>query len=110
MMFATAAAAIMALAVPPTLAQNARYQDHYLVGLLNYPGTPIHDIFKNHTSGTYIESGSDQDWLASTKVSFADVPIVGFSDMEFYYNADGSKVLGEYFVLSDNGYAENLAD
>ena len=59
---------------------------------------------QNHTSGTYINGmgGAPFDY----------VPSVGFSDIEFYYDADGEKVLGEFYCLTDNGYGSstNAAD
>ena len=79
-------------------AQSAK-QDHYLVGLLNYPNSFIPEVLKNHTSGTYIPEGDEN----FPKVPFTDVPGVGFSDMEFYYDENGEKVLGQYYCLSDNG-------
>lgn len=114
MKFALAAVVFLAGAALSALAQHAAYQSHYLVGLLNYPNSRIPDVMKNHTSGTYIVEGYDKDWIASTKAPFKDVPGVGFSDIEFYYDADGKKVIGEYYCLSDNGYGgifqENSAD
>lgn len=78
------------------------YQPHYLVGLLNFPNSYVPDILQNHTSGTYIPEGSEQ-WISSPLVPFKDVPSVGFSDMEFYYDDEGNKVVGQYYCLSDNG-------
>jgi hypothetical protein len=65
----TATAATMSVGV---YAQNADYQKHYLVGLLNYPNSFIPDEFKDHTSGTYIETGTDM-WVSSMDVPFNDV-------------------------------------
>jgi hypothetical protein len=89
----------------------AQYQPHYLVGLLNYPNSFIPDVLKNHTSGTYIPVG-DEMWVSALNVPFTDVPGVGFSDMEFYYDDEGKKVLGEFYCLSDNGFgsSDNSAD
>mmetsp|Transcript_39594 Transcript_39594/g.77419 ORF Transcript_39594/g.77419 Transcript_39594/m.77419 type:complete len:531 (+) Transcript_39594:109-1701(+) len=107
-------AAIIVLAAPSTIAQNAYYQDHYLVGLLNYPNSFVPKEFQNHTSGTYLQNDRDQDWAADKDAPYDYVPNVGFSDFEFYYNAEGKKVVGEYYGLSDNGYGgiydENSAD
>ena len=88
-----------------------RATQHYLVGLLNYPNSFIPEIFQNHTSGTYIPVG-DTMWQSAPNVPFSDVPGVGFSDMEFYYDADGNKVVGQYFCLSDNGFgtSDNSGD
>ncbi|KAL7548519.1 hypothetical protein ACHAWF_011807 [Thalassiosira exigua] len=106
------AGAVSPIAV--VVAQHSDYQPHYLVGLLNLPNSKIPDELKNHTSGTHIVPGRDQDWLASSKAPFADVPNVGFSDIEFYYDDEGNPVLGEYYALSDNGFGgifeENSAD
>jgi len=96
-----AAAIIAILAVVKVSAQSAK-QEHYLVGLLNYPNSFVPDVLKNHTSGTYIPEG-DEMWSSSLKVPFSDVPGVGFSDMEFYYDENGDKVVGQYYCLSDNG-------
>jgi len=82
--------------------QNSEYQPHYLVGLLNYPQPFIPEIFQGHTSGTYIPQG-DEQWSSSPLVPFADVPGVGYSDLELYYDEEGNKVTGEYYGLSDNG-------
>jgi len=92
-------------------AQNSDYQPHYFVGLLSLPNSTVSE---NHTSGTYLIQGSDEDWLASSAAPFSYVPGVGFSDIEFYYDADGNRVTGEFYCLSDNGYGglfeENSAD
>jgi len=90
---------------------HTQIQPHYLVGLLNYPNSFIPDILQNHTSGTYIEQG-DEMWTSSLKVPFSDIPGVGFSDMEFYYDEEGTMVVGEYYCLSDNGFgtSANSAD
>ena len=61
------------------------------------------DALKNHTSGTYIPFGEEQ-WSESTLVPFKDVPNVGFSDMEFYYDETGAVVPGQFFCMSDNGF------
>lgn len=63
----------------------------------------VPDALKNHTSGTYIPSGEEQ-WSESTEVPFKDVPNVGFSDMEFYYDETGAVVPGQFYCLSDNGF------
>lgn len=90
-----------ALLIPTTVAaQNRDTQSHYLVGLLNYPNSFIPDELKGHTSGTAIPVG-DQMWSSAPNVPFADVPGVGFSDMEAYYDGEGSKVTGEFFCLSE---------
>jgi len=108
------AAASSSLLLPSTLAQHADTQEHYLVGLLNLPNAKIPDVLRNHTSGTYLDNTEDKDWSSSTKAPFADVPSVGFSDIEFYYDENGEVVIGEYYGLSDNGYGgifnENSAD
>merc|ERR550539_1815235 len=56
---------------------NADYQDHYLVGLLNYPNDAVPEELDGHTSGTYIGDmgGAPFDY----------VPSVGFSDIEPAY-------------------------
>jgi len=92
--------------------QNSDYQPHYLVGLLNYPQSYVPEVFKNHTSGTYLTTGPYENWKADPNVPFKDIPAVGFSDIESYYGADGEKVLGEFFCLSDNGFGSsaNSAD
>lgn len=81
------------------------YQPHYLVGLLNYPNSFVPDILANHTSGTYIPEG-DEQWASSPLVPFKDVPGVGFSDMEFAYDEEGNKIVGQYYCLGDNGKSE----
>lgn len=93
-------------------AQNSDYQPHYLVGLLNDPQSNVPNVFKNHTSGTYFEHDRNENWLADTNAPYDDVPKVGYSDIEFYYNTEGKKVLGEFFCLTDNGYggSQNSAD
>lgn len=103
------AASFLLLSLASTAAQPA--QPHYLVGLLNYPNSFVPEILRNHTSGTYIPVGN-QMWSSAPNVPFSDVPGVGFSDMEFYYDEQGNKVIGEYFCLSDNGYgsSDNSAD
>jgi hypothetical protein len=81
MIFAVAAASNVMLyavflvtltAMSAVYAQNADYQKHYLVGLLNYPNSFIPDEFKDHTSGTYIETGTDM-WVSSMDVPFHDI-------------------------------------
>ena len=82
-----------------------------VVNLCCLKGTPLFfsvpqvtpDALKNHTSGTYIPFG-EQQWSQSTEVPFQDVPNVGFSDMEFYYDEQGSVVPGQFYCLSDNGF------
>jgi len=88
--------------------QNSDYQPHYLVGLLNHPQSYVPEVFKNHTSGTYMISGPYENWKADPRAPFSDVPAVGFSDMEPYYDSEGNKVLGEFFCLSDNGYGNSV--
>merc|ERR1719361_1409463 len=90
------------------VAAQSDKQEHYLVGLLNYPNSFVPDVLQNHTSGTYITMPYEN--LPSLPLS--DVPGVGFSDMEFYYDENGDKVLGEYYCLSDNGFgsSDNSAD
>lgn len=85
------------------LRPSADYQDHYLVGLLNYPNDAIPDILDGVTSGTYINGVGGAPWNY--------IPSVGFSDIEPFY-ADSKKVRGEFFCLSDNGYgsSSNSAD
>lgn len=82
---------------------NEDYQDHYLVGLLNYPNADVPDILSGHTSGTYINGAGG--------APFDYVPSVGFSDIEPFYK-DGKIVRGEYLCLSDNGFGSstNSAD
>jgi len=89
-------------------AQNSDYQPHYLVGLLNYPNSHTPDVLKGHTSGTYIKKANKtENWVSDTNVPYSDVPNVGFSDIEFYYDAEGNIVLGEYFSLTDNGFGSS---
>ena len=90
--------------------QHADYQQHYLVGLLNYPNSFVPDVLQNHTSGTALTTPSPA-WTG-TPPPYSFVPGVGFSDMEFYYDASGKKVVGQYYCLSDNGYGSptNSAD
>jgi hypothetical protein len=75
------------------------------VGLLNYPNSFVPDILANHTSGTYGITGTVDG-------PFDYVPSVGFSDIEFFKNADGERILGEFLCLSDNGFGSsaNSAD
>jgi hypothetical protein len=40
-------------------------------------------------------------------VNYTYIPSVGFSDIEFYYDTAGNKVIGQYYVLSDNGYGSS---
>uniref|UniRef100_A0A7S4VMY4 Phytase-like domain-containing protein n=4 Tax=Ditylum brightwellii TaxID=49249 RepID=A0A7S4VMY4_9STRA len=82
---------------------SSEYQDHYLVGLLNYPNDNIPDILDGVTSGTFIDGAGG--------APFNYIPSVGFSDIEPFY-ANGEKVRGEFFCLSDNGYgsSKNSAD
>mmetsp|Transcript_8760 Transcript_8760/g.20088 ORF Transcript_8760/g.20088 Transcript_8760/m.20088 type:complete len:580 (+) Transcript_8760:182-1921(+) len=86
-------------------------KEHYLVGLLNYPNSYIPEVLQGVSSGNAIPVG-DQMWSSAPNVPFTDVPGVGFSDMELYYDADGNVVKGEYFCLSDNGFgsSDNSAD
>lgn len=91
--------ALLALGVTVGAGQHSMYQPHYLVGLLNYPNSFVPDALQGHTSGTYI----DPEASNGVPVPFSDVPGVGFSDMEMYYNEEGNSVPGQYFVLSDNG-------
>lgn len=44
------------------LRPSADYQDHYLVGLLNYPNDAIPDILDGVTSGTYINGVGGAPW------------------------------------------------
>ena len=81
-------------------AQNRDAQPHYLVGLLNYPNSFIPDELKGVSSGTYIPVG-DEVWVSAPNVPYSDVPGVGFSDMEFYYDEEGNKVTGQFFCLSE---------
>ena len=41
---------------------RTEYQDHYLVGLLNYPNDAIPEILDNHTSGTYLDGIGGAPW------------------------------------------------
>lgn len=69
---------------------------------MNYPNADIPEILDGVTSGTYLNGfGAPYNY----------VPSVGFSDIEPFY-ADGEKVLGEFFCLSDNGFgsSDNSAD
>uniref|UniRef100_A0A7S2YKK9 Phytase-like domain-containing protein n=1 Tax=Entomoneis paludosa TaxID=265537 RepID=A0A7S2YKK9_9STRA len=81
---------------------SAEYQNHYLVGLLNYPNADIPDILDGVTSGTYLNGFG---------APYPYVPSVGFSDIEPFYEG-GEIVRGEFFCLSDNGYGSstNSAD
>ena len=88
---------LLSTTVAAVAGQHTVHQPHYLVGLLNYPNSFTPDVFKNHTSGIYIPEEE------SPLVPFKDVPSVGFSDIEFYYDDEGNKVLGQYYCLSDNG-------
>lgn len=92
--------AITLLFAAAATAQNRDAQPHYLVGLLNYPNSFIPDELKGHTSGTAIPVGN-QMWSSAPNVPFTDVPGVGFSDMEAYYDEEGNKVAGEFFCLSE---------
>jgi hypothetical protein len=84
---------------------NEDYQPHYLVGLLNYPNNAVPAILSNHTSGTSNISGI-------VNGPYTYVPSVGFSDIEFIKDANGTRVLGEFLCLSDNGFGSsaNSAD
>lgn len=72
---------------------------------MNYPNSFIPDILANHTSGTYDVTG-----LVDGPYDY--IPSVGFSDIEFYKDAEGERVLGEFLCLSDNGFGSstNSAD
>jgi hypothetical protein len=72
---------------------------------LNYPNSDIPDILKGHTSGTKVT-----DPISPGPYNY--IPSVGFSDIEFYYDANGKIVKGEYYCLSDNGFgsSSNSAD
>ena len=100
-----------AAAAAVAVAQHSDYQPHYLVGALNLPNANIPDIFKNITSGTYLGRGEYDNWVAHPDVPFRDVPLVGFSDIEPYYDGD-EPARGQFFCLSDNGYGSsaNSAD
>ena len=50
--------------------------------------------------GTSIPVGNEM-WTSAPNVPFTDVPGVGFSDMEFYKDAEGNTVTGEFFCLSE---------
>jgi hypothetical protein len=91
------AAALLAFGAEISV-QSAK-QEHYLVGLLNNPNSFIPEVLKNRTSGTYIPEGDEN----FPKVPFTDIPGVGFSGMEFYYDENGQKVIGRYYCISDNG-------
>lgn len=88
-------------------AQNSDYQPHYLVGLLNYPNADIPDVFRNHTSGTYFSNGPYENWISDPNAPYSNIPNVGYSDIEFYYDGKGNVVLGEFFCMSDNGYGSS---
>ena len=120
--------ATVALAAVEVRGQHSDYQPHYLVGLLNLPNSNIPDIFRNHTSGTYLGQGEYDNWVAHPDAPFSDIPWVGFSDIEPIYVDDdveegeptggtggmagGTMALGKFFCLSDNGYgsSKNSAD
>lgn len=72
---------------------------------MNYPNDAVPPILDNHTSGTYGISGIVDG-------PFSYVPSVGFSDIEFYKDAEGNPVRGEFLCLSDNGFGSsaNSAD
>jgi hypothetical protein len=82
--------------------QHSLYQPHYLVGLLNYPNSFVPEVLQNHTSGTYLDP--DPEANNGETVPFPDIPGVGFSDIEMYYDEEGIPIIGEYYALSDNGY------
>lgn len=82
---------------PTILTPSAEYQDHYLVGLLNYPNDAVPDVLAGHTSGTY---------LGDEYGPYDYVPSVGFSDIEPFFE-NGEIVRGEFFCLSDNGYGSS---
>jgi len=88
------------LATAAVIADNTKYMDHYLVGLLNYPNSAIPDSLNGITTGTY------------TDTKYSHIPSVGFSDIEFVYDDAGRVVLGEYWCLADNGFGgpNNSAD
>ena len=101
---AAAAVAIVSVSVDASSYDQTCYQPHYLVGLLNYPNDDIPEILQGHTSGTAIDASFGAPWDY--------IPSVGFSDIEPYIDADGTKVTGEFLCLSDNGYgsSSNSAD
>lgn len=96
------------------VAMAAEYPSHYLVGLANYPNSDVPGIFQGVTSGTEKarpdggqtceESGFANAWCDTEFGPWNYVPSVGFSDMEFYYDAAGNKVKDEFLCLADNGY------
>ena len=92
--------AVLLATTSSVAAQNRDAQPHYLVGLLNLPNSFIPDEFEGVSSGTYIPVG-DENWVSAPNVPFTDVPGVGFSDMEFYYDEEGHKVTGQFFFLSE---------
>lgn len=53
------AASILSLYATTVAAQHMDKQQHYLVGLLNYPQSFIPDVLQNHTSGTAIPVGDE---------------------------------------------------
>lgn len=90
--------------------------DHYLVGLLNYPNSFVPSVLQNHTSGTLRTRGeggltcAENGYAPGCSVEFGPwdyVPIVGFSDIEFYYNSDNNRVTGEFWCTTDNGFGSS---
>ena len=54
-------------------------QEHYLVGLLNYPNSFVPDKLQGHTSGTFIATPKEDDPPSfPDNVPFDFVPAVGF--------------------------------
>lgn len=95
---------------------------------MHYPNDVIPEILSDHTSGTYLGEGLGAPYdyiprsvspfgvylLSITVVNvtfYLPTNSVGFSDIEPFY-ADGEKVIGQFFCLSDNGYggSTNSAD
>jgi len=93
------------------------YPAHYLVGLANYPNADVPEIFQGVTSGsakarqsgqqTCAESNFASAWCDTEFGPWNYVPSVGFSDIEFYYDADGNKVADEFLCLTDNGFGSS---
>ena len=88
--------------------------DHYMVGLLNYPNAYTPPELRGHTTGTAKATGSTcrEAPLTSTfcdesKGPWNDVPSVGYSDIEFFYDENGV-VTGEFWCMSDNGYGSSV--
>lgn len=88
------------------------YPAHYLVGLANYPNADVPAIFQGVTSGTAKarpaggqtceEQNFANPWCDTEFGPWNYVPSVGFSDIEYYYDEAGRKVVNEFLCLTDN--------